>query len=141
MSNKELYPSLYKLVVKNMIHDLCEKYGSTKSGIVNDKCKFHYPRAFCSQKLQGKNKYPIYRRRTNGYSVKIKKKIIDNRWIAPYNPYLLTRYNCHINVEICSSKIMLFFFIYILMSSIYLLYFIFLKILIIFQKNLKINEN
>ena len=94
MPDKELYPDLYELVVKNMIHDPYGKYRSTKSCIVNDKCKFHYPRAFCLQTLQGKDGYPIYRRRANGSSVMIKKKIIDNRWIAPYNPYLLTRYNC-----------------------------------------------
>ena len=28
---------------------------------------------------------------------------VDNRWIVPYNLYLVTKYNCHINVEICSS--------------------------------------
>ena len=28
---------------------------------------------------------------------------IDNSWIVPYSPYLLLRYNCHINVEICAS--------------------------------------
>ena len=79
-----------------MIHVPCGKYKSTKSCIVNDKRKFHYPKAFYSQTLQGKDGYPIYRKRTttNGSLVKIKKKIIDKRWIAPYNPYLLTRYNC-----------------------------------------------
>jgi hypothetical protein len=28
---------------------------------------------------------------------------IDNRWVVQYNPYLLLKFNCHINVEICSS--------------------------------------
>ena len=85
MSDKELYSDLYELVVKNMIHGPCGKYMSTKSCVVNDKCKFHYLRTFCSQTLQGKYGYPIYRRRANDSSMKIKKKIIDNRWIAPYN--------------------------------------------------------
>jgi hypothetical protein len=29
--------------------------------------------------------------------------MLDNRWIVPYNPYLLRTFNCHINVEACSS--------------------------------------
>lgn len=28
---------------------------------------------------------------------------VDNRWVVPYNPHLLGKYDCHINVEICSS--------------------------------------
>lgn len=29
--------------------------------------------------------------------------MLDNRWIVPYNAYMLARYNCHINVECCVS--------------------------------------
>ena len=28
---------------------------------------------------------------------------MDNRWVVPYNPYLLWLFNCHINVEACGS--------------------------------------
>ena len=51
LPDKEPYPDLNELVVKNMIYDPCGKYRSSKSCIVNDKCKFHYPKAFCSQTL------------------------------------------------------------------------------------------
>jgi len=29
--------------------------------------------------------------------------IFDNHWVVPYNPYLTMQYQCHINVEVCSS--------------------------------------
>jgi hypothetical protein len=29
--------------------------------------------------------------------------MLDNRWVVPYNPYLIRTFNCHINVEACSS--------------------------------------
>lgn len=28
---------------------------------------------------------------------------IDNRWIVPYCPFLLRQFECHMNVEICST--------------------------------------
>jgi len=33
----------------------------------------------------------------------VKGREINNQWIVPYNPYLSLKFNCHINVEICSS--------------------------------------
>jgi hypothetical protein len=39
---------------------------------------------------------------------------IDNRWIVPYNPYLLLRENCHVNVQVISSlKVLKYLFKYI----------------------------
>ncbi|GAA0159948.1 hypothetical protein LIER_38951 [Lithospermum erythrorhizon] len=45
--------------------------------------------------------YPVYRRRNNGRTVKVRGHILDNRWAIPYNPSLLAEFNCHLNVEIC----------------------------------------
>ncbi|XP_073362423.1 uncharacterized protein [Aegilops tauschii subsp. strangulata] len=42
-------------------------------------------------------------RRDDGRRAKVRGKMLDNRWVVPYNPYLLRMFNCHINVEVCSS--------------------------------------
>jgi hypothetical protein len=51
----------------------------------------------------GKDSYPVYRRRDDGQVVEVRNAKLDNRWVVPFNPYLRVLYNCHINVEICSS--------------------------------------
>ncbi|GBN93104.1 hypothetical protein AVEN_142925-1 [Araneus ventricosus] len=48
------------------------------------------------------NGYPIYRRRATE-PVQVGKYSIDNRWVVPYNPWLLKTFNAHINVEVCAS--------------------------------------
>ncbi|KAF5479505.1 hypothetical protein F2P56_000317, partial [Juglans regia] len=36
-------------------------------------------------------------------TVKVRGKDLDNRWVVPHNPYLLAKFDCHLNVEICST--------------------------------------
>lgn len=102
--DKNKYPVLHDLVIKHMMHGPCGVLNSKNSCMQNGECKYHYPRAFSDATLQGKNSYPIYRRRDDGRKVRIRGSILDNRWVVvPYNPYLLMRYNYHINIEVCSS--------------------------------------
>ncbi|KAG6629755.1 hypothetical protein CIPAW_14G107300 [Carya illinoinensis] len=42
-------------------------------------------------------------RSDNGITVKLRGHNLDNRWVVPYNPYLLATFDCHINVEIFST--------------------------------------
>jgi hypothetical protein len=45
--------------------------------------------------------------------VRIRGAVLDNRWVVPYNPYLLMRYNWHINIEDCIKVVKhLFKYIY-----------------------------
>jgi hypothetical protein len=61
--------------------------------------------------VQGINSYPKYRRRSpsdGGFTGTIRthardEVTVDNRWVVPYNPWLLRQFKCHINLEICSS--------------------------------------
>jgi hypothetical protein len=62
----------------------------------------------------GKDSYPVYRRRDDGQVVEVMNSMLDNRWVIPFNPSLLMLYNCHINVEICSSiKVVKYLYKYI----------------------------
>lgn len=103
LPDKEEFPQLYNLVVKHMMHGPCGKNRPTNPCMKDGQCKSHYPRPFSNKSIQGKDGYPIYKRRNNGKSEKVRGMKMNNQWVVPYNSYLLTRYNCHINVESCSG--------------------------------------
>jgi hypothetical protein len=66
----------------------------------------------------GKDSYPIYRRRDDGQVVEVRNAKLDNRRVVPFNPSLLMLYNCHINIEICSSiKVVKYLYKYIYKGS------------------------
>ena len=104
---------LLDLVLKNMVHGPCGKdkpyapcmYNS--QGEVTPNCHKSFPKEFIKDTVWDENKsYATYRRRQkadSGLEVLHNGRVIDNSWIVPYNPYLLLRYKCHINVEICAS--------------------------------------
>ncbi|GBM09784.1 hypothetical protein AVEN_101822-1 [Araneus ventricosus] len=46
--------------------------------------------------------YPLYRRCPSDTTF-VRGREMDNRFVVPYNPYLLLKYNAHINVEVCTS--------------------------------------
>jgi hypothetical protein len=103
LSNKK-YQVLYKMVTKHMMHGpygvLNHNCPCTKG---RDSCKNRYPQPFCDVIVQSKDSYPIYRRREDGQKEKVCGHELDNRWVMPYNSYLLYLFNCHINVEACGS--------------------------------------
>ncbi|XP_044360895.1 uncharacterized protein [Triticum aestivum] len=101
--DKEKHPVLHDLVVKHMLHGPCGELKKSCPCMIDGQCRFHYPRDFCDATQQGKDSYPIYRRRDDGRRIRIRGADLDNRWVVPYNPSLLMRYNCHINVEACSN--------------------------------------
>uniref|UniRef100_K3ZCL8 ATP-dependent DNA helicase n=1 Tax=Setaria italica TaxID=4555 RepID=K3ZCL8_SETIT len=104
LPNKQKYPELYKMVIKHMMHGPCGTLNKNCPCTKNRKsCKDYYPRQFNATTIQGKDSYPLYRRRDDGHNEIVRGHKLDNRWVVPYNPYLLQMFNCHINVEVCSS--------------------------------------
>ena len=37
---------------------------------------------------------------------------VDNKWVVPYNPFILKHFKCHINVVICESLQVIKYFIW-----------------------------
>ncbi|CAN1127849.1 hypothetical protein LINPERPRIM_LOCUS29867 [Linum perenne] len=68
------------------------------------KCSKHFPKKFCSQTSIDEDGYPRYRRTENGISMSKHGVSLDNRYVVPYNRYLLLRFDAHINVEYCNKS-------------------------------------
>ncbi|GBM83958.1 hypothetical protein AVEN_102328-1 [Araneus ventricosus] len=91
---------LFQIVTKCMVHGPC---GTINSPCMRDgQCCKSFPKQFKDDTEENVNGYPIYRRRATE-PVQVGKYSIDNRWVVPYNPWLLKKFNAHINVEVCAS--------------------------------------
>ena len=66
------------------------------------KCSKKFQKTFAEFTTTRNDSYPVYQRRNNNRTVQVCGIKLDNRWV-PYNPFLLFKYNAHINVEICST--------------------------------------
>ncbi|XP_077199856.1 uncharacterized protein LOC143840327 isoform X2 [Paroedura picta] len=96
-------PALYDVVTRHMIHGPCGDQHLCSPCMKDKMCSKRFPKSFQEDTLPNHNGYPLYRRRDNGRTAYVRGARLDNRWVVPYNPYLLLRYNCHINVEVCAS--------------------------------------
>ena len=96
-------PQLREAVLKHMIHGLCEILNQKAPCMKDGKCKKMYPRDFIEETRQGNDSYPQYRRKFDEPVSLNRNTTVDNRWVVPYNPWLLLKYDCHINVEVFSS--------------------------------------
>ncbi|XP_074282924.1 uncharacterized protein LOC141607472 [Silene latifolia] len=100
-------PRLRALVLKHMIHGPCGNfnpdYQCMKKKNSMGRCKYNYPKSFSTETTTNSDSYPEYRRRNDGQTTLVRKVLLNNRWVIPYNPYLLSLFDCHINVEVCST--------------------------------------
>ncbi|XP_024977659.1 uncharacterized protein LOC112515220 [Cynara cardunculus var. scolymus] len=99
------YPEMHQLVVQHMMHGPCGHLRPSSPCMQGEPkiYRFRYPREFNDKTSQAENSYQLYRRRNIGRDVNVRGNALYNRWVVPYNPKLLMKFNCHINVEACSS--------------------------------------
>ncbi|KAK9663635.1 hypothetical protein RND81_O263900 [Saponaria officinalis] len=96
-------PYLRVVVLKHMMHGPCGRDFPNNPCMRDRKCKNHYPWEFAEMTTNAKNSYTIYRRRNDGRTATVRRAQLDKRWVVPYNPFMLSKYDCHINIEICST--------------------------------------
>ena len=99
----EIQPRLYEMVRKHMVHGPCGLQNLSSPCMENNLCSKGFPKDFATETVANLGGYPRYKRRDNGRSAKVGTKTINNQWIVPYNAFLLLKYNCHINVEVCAT--------------------------------------
>jgi hypothetical protein len=97
-------PQLYDTIIKCNIHNPCNKVlNSPCWDHQKNKCSKNFPKKYVEQTIKDIDGYPLYRRRDNKRTVKVKGFDVGNEFVVPYNKFLSNKYDAHINVEICSS--------------------------------------
>jgi len=95
-------PRLYEAVRRHMIHGPCGAAFPNSPCMVGGMCVKHFPKDFQAE-TELTNGFPLYRRRDNGRTVHVRNAHLNNQYVVPYNPYLLLKYDAHINFEVCST--------------------------------------
>ena len=98
--NTEHQPILHSIVNRHMIHGPWGILKRSASCMLTDSCSKQFLNLFSDSTTTTNDGYPSYWRRDNFHIVLVAGIKLVTRWIVPYNPYLLLKFNAHINVEI-----------------------------------------
>ncbi|XP_025616692.1 uncharacterized protein [Arachis hypogaea] len=107
-------PNLHRAVQNYMVHGPCGPYNKNLPCMKNGSYSKFYPKEFRQRTLIDEAGFPKYRRTDNGRTVKKRECVLDNKFIVPYNPELLLKFGCHINVEYtCQTSSIKYLFKYV----------------------------
>ncbi|CAN1274858.1 ATP-dependent DNA helicase PIF1 [Linum perenne] len=87
-----------------MLHGPCGRVCLQGPSRTRGKCSKHFPKPFSAETTIDEDGYPRYRRREDDRWIMKNNVQLDNRFVVPYNRYLLLRFNAHINVEFCNKS-------------------------------------
>ncbi|OWZ02814.1 Helitron helicase [Phytophthora megakarya] len=103
LPDPNLHTHLYEMISNNMMHGPCDVLNPKAPCMKDGVCSKGYPGNFRSDTICDDRGYAGYRRRDQGITTLRKNVELDNRCVVPYNAYQCEKYNCHINVDICST--------------------------------------
>lgn len=92
-------PVLHELVKTHMTHGPCGVHNYSSCLNNKQECTKGFPKPFQSETDITGETYVKTRRRNDGRSFTVRNGVVDNRYVVSYSPYLLLRYQAHINVE------------------------------------------
>uniref|UniRef100_A0A7I4YNI1 ATP-dependent DNA helicase n=1 Tax=Haemonchus contortus TaxID=6289 RepID=A0A7I4YNI1_HAECO len=98
--NSVAEPELYAAVTAYMIHRQCGAMDPRSPCMQDGSCARRFPKQIRDRTTLDNGGYPNYRRR-NLFPTEIQGIPYTDEWVVPFNPYLLLKYDCHINLEIC----------------------------------------
>jgi hypothetical protein len=96
-------PVLFEVVKRCMVHGPCGAANPSAPCMKDGKCSKGYPKPFCLATSIEYEGYLEYLQPDDGWCFQVGSQHVNNTWIVPHNPYLLSWFNCHINVETCIS--------------------------------------
>ncbi len=85
-----------------MIHGPCRDFNPHRVCMVDNRCTKNFPKAIYAQTVFEVEGYPLYKRH-NQFSATVGNNTIDDAFVVPYNKTILLKYDCHTNVESCTS--------------------------------------
>ena len=101
--NPDQQPELYQKVKNHMIHGPCGELNPNSPCMENNQCQKGYPKPLHVRDTQfNVDGYPLYRRRGQ-FTAHVRGHEVNDSFVVPYNPILLQKYDCHINVEVCTT--------------------------------------
>ena len=104
--DKDLHPTLYEKVKSFMIHGPCGHMDVNAPCMADREdgriCIRNFPKLPQRETCVSDNAFPKYRRRCV-HTVNRRHCDLSDEWVVPYNPYLLCKFDAHINVELCAS--------------------------------------
>jgi hypothetical protein len=102
------FPRLHGIVTTSMLHGPCGVEDPNAVCMKDGRCTKRFPKRFQEATSLTEDGYPTYRRHQTNVTFRKhigagREFVYTNQWVVPYNPYLTSKYSCHINVEICNT--------------------------------------
>jgi hypothetical protein len=103
LSNPKTNKLAHETVAKCMMHGPCGVTFPNAPCMEDGKYKKQYPCKFQSKTVTDVNGYHIYRRKDTECTILVHDVELDNYWVVLHNVYLSTKYDVHINIEVCNN--------------------------------------